>query len=141
MFAFSPFPDYTKRFVKSVTARIWLNHLKSATATFRSDQCSLQVSLAPTIKVLDWIIRKNLSQMPWCNIFVLTVAETKPLTFAKAWISDVARNFRLPNRGGEIDLIGWDRDVLCFIEVKTRTTRNVKPAEAGRWIAKSFANC
>jgi putative endonuclease len=42
----------------------------------------------------------------------------------------VSRNFRSPHRRGEIDLIGWDKDVLCFIEVKTRTTRDVKPAEA-----------
>ncbi len=42
----------------------------------------------------------------------------------------VARNFRSPHHRGEIDLIGWDKDVLCFIEVKTRTTRDVKPAEA-----------
>ena len=42
----------------------------------------------------------------------------------------VARNFRTPRHHGEIDLIGWDKDVLCFIEVKTRTTRDVKPAEA-----------
>jgi putative endonuclease len=42
----------------------------------------------------------------------------------------VARNFRSPRRRGEIDLIGWDGDVLCFIEVKTRTSREVKPAEA-----------
>ena len=42
----------------------------------------------------------------------------------------VARNFRTPLRRGEIDLIGWDDDVLCFIEVKTRTTRDVKPAQA-----------
>jgi putative endonuclease len=42
----------------------------------------------------------------------------------------VARNFRSPNRRGEIDLIGWHKDVLCFVEVKTRTTRDVKPAEA-----------
>ena len=42
----------------------------------------------------------------------------------------VARNFRSPRRRGEIDLIAWDKDVLCFIEVKTRTTRDVKPAEA-----------
>lgn len=42
----------------------------------------------------------------------------------------VARNFRSPRRKGEIDLIAWDGDTLCFIEVKTRTTRDVKPAEA-----------
>lgn len=39
-------------------------------------------------------------------------------------------NFRTPRCRGEIDLIGWDKDVLCFIEVKTRTTRDVKPPEA-----------
>jgi len=42
----------------------------------------------------------------------------------------VARNYRSPRRSGEIDLVGWDGEVLCFIEVKTRTTRDVKPAEA-----------
>jgi putative endonuclease len=42
----------------------------------------------------------------------------------------VARNYRSPRRRGEIDLIGWDGNVLCFIEVKTRTSREVKPAEA-----------
>lgn len=42
----------------------------------------------------------------------------------------VARNFRSPRCRGEIDLIGWEADVLCFIEVKTRMSRDVKPAEA-----------
>ena len=42
----------------------------------------------------------------------------------------VARNYRTARLHGEVDLIGWDKDVLCFIEVKTRTTRDVKPAEA-----------
>lgn len=42
----------------------------------------------------------------------------------------VERNFRSPRSRGEIDLIGWQDDVLCFIEVKTRTTRDVKSAEA-----------
>jgi putative endonuclease len=47
----------------------------------------------------------------------------------------VARNFRTARHRGEIDLIGWDTrkdkdEVLCFIEVKTRTTRDVKPAQA-----------
>ena len=42
----------------------------------------------------------------------------------------VARNFRSPLCRGEIDLIGWEGDVLCFIEVKTRTSQDVKTAEA-----------
>lgn len=46
----------------------------------------------------------------------------------------IARNFRTARHRGEIDLIGWDcgnkEDTLCFIEVKTRTTRDVKPAAA-----------
>jgi putative endonuclease len=47
----------------------------------------------------------------------------------------VARNFRTARHRGEIDLIGWYRgkdkeEVLCFIEVKTRTTDDVKPAHA-----------
>ncbi len=42
----------------------------------------------------------------------------------------VARNYRSPRSRSELDLVGWDKETLCFIEVKTRTTRDVKPAEA-----------
>jgi len=42
----------------------------------------------------------------------------------------VARNYRSPKYRGETDLIGWDHDMLCFIEVKTRTSRDVKTPEA-----------
>ncbi|HKF20393.1 MAG TPA: YraN family protein [Candidatus Angelobacter sp.] len=42
----------------------------------------------------------------------------------------IARNYRSPRSRGELDLVGWDSEVLCFIEVKTRTTRVVQPAEA-----------
>ncbi|MGI9103867.1 MAG: YraN family protein [Terriglobales bacterium] len=41
-----------------------------------------------------------------------------------------ARNWRSPRHRGELDLVGWDGDVLCFIEVKTRSTREVATAEA-----------
>ena len=42
----------------------------------------------------------------------------------------VARDFRSPRRRGDIDLIAWDKATLCFIEVKTRSSRNFMPAEA-----------
>jgi putative endonuclease len=41
-----------------------------------------------------------------------------------------AQGWRTPKAHGDLDLIAWDNDVLCFIEVKTRTTRAVAPAEA-----------
>jgi putative endonuclease len=42
----------------------------------------------------------------------------------------VARDYRSPRRRGDIDLIAWEKDTLCFIEVKTRSRRNFMPAEA-----------
>jgi len=39
----------------------------------------------------------------------------------------VATNFRVPHNRGEIDLIGWDKDVLCFVEVKTRSDDSFAP--------------
>ena len=40
----------------------------------------------------------------------------------------VARNYRTAFRKSELDLIGWEGDTLCFIEVKTRTSSDI-PAE------------
>jgi putative endonuclease len=43
----------------------------------------------------------------------------------------VARNYRTPASRSELDIIGWDHDTLCFIEVKTRTVRDdLLPAES-----------
>jgi len=42
----------------------------------------------------------------------------------------VARNFRSPQCRGEIDLIGGEKGVLCFVEVKTRSNRDMKTGVA-----------
>ena len=41
----------------------------------------------------------------------------------------IARNYRSPRSRSELDMVGWDGEVLCFIEVKTRTSRDIQPAE------------
>ncbi|MDE3179362.1 MAG: YraN family protein [Acidobacteriota bacterium] len=43
----------------------------------------------------------------------------------------VARNLRLRRDAGELDMAGWDGNVLAFVEVKTRTSREAGlPEEA-----------
>lgn len=40
----------------------------------------------------------------------------------------VARRWKSTKLRGDVDLIGWEGDCLCFIEVKTRTERGFVPA-------------
>jgi putative endonuclease len=42
----------------------------------------------------------------------------------------VERRWRSPELRGDLDLIAWDGDTLCIIEVKARTARDFAPAEA-----------
>jgi putative endonuclease len=41
----------------------------------------------------------------------------------------VDRRWRSAKLWGDVDLIGWDGEWLCFIEVKTRSGRDAMPAE------------
>lgn len=42
----------------------------------------------------------------------------------------VARRWSCGDRPGDIDLIAWQGSLLCVVEVKTRTARDITPAEA-----------
>jgi putative endonuclease len=42
----------------------------------------------------------------------------------------VARRWKSAKLWGDVDLIGWDGEWLCFIEVKTRSGRDAMPAES-----------
>ena len=85
-----------------------------------------------TIRILDWIGGKTLPPDKIAEHLRVGRRGEEDAYFHLRTMGYVmvARNFRSPNRRGEIDLIGWDHDVLCFVEVKTRTTHDVKPAEA-----------
>lgn len=41
----------------------------------------------------------------------------------------VARRWHSARLRGDLDLVAWDRDTLIIFEVKTRTTRDLAPAE------------
>ena len=83
------------------------------------------------VRLLDWVASHTLvpQKIPAHQRTGRRGEEDAYFHLRKTGYVMVARNFRSPRRRGEIDLIGWHNDVLCFVEVKTRTTRNVKPAE------------
>jgi putative endonuclease len=83
------------------------------------------------VRVLDWIARfLPADEMPLHQRIGRQGEEAAYFYLRKLGYTMVARNFRSPRCRGEIDLIGWEKDILCFVEVKTRSTRDVKPGEA-----------
>jgi len=85
-----------------------------------------------TIRAIDWLASRTLpaDKLPEHQRTGRRGEEEAYFHLRKLGYTMVARNFRSPKLRGEIDLIGWDADVLCFIEVKTRTSQGVKPPEA-----------
>jgi putative endonuclease len=85
-----------------------------------------------TLRALDWLAAKTLTaeDTPAHLRTGRRGEEDAYFYLRRRGYTIIARNYRSPNHRGELDLVGWERDVLCFIEVKTRTTRDVKPAEA-----------
>src|SRR5215475_1939883 len=85
-----------------------------------------------TLRTLDWLIAHTLSleDIPEHQRTGRRGEEAAYFYLRRRGYVMIARNYRSPNHRGELDLVGWDKDVLCFIEVKTRTSRDIKPAEA-----------
>jgi putative endonuclease len=91
-----------------------------------------------TLHALDWVSDRTLprAQMPAHQRTGRRGEEDAYFYLRRRGYVIIARNYRSPHSRGELDLVGWDGDVLCFVEVKTRTTRAVKPAEAAVDYAK-----
>lgn len=85
-----------------------------------------------TLRVLDWLAAKTLpvDHRPQHLKTGQRGEEDACFYLRRRGYILISRNYRSPHHRGELDIVGWDGDVLCFIEVKTRTTRAVKPAEA-----------
>lgn len=86
-----------------------------------------------TLRSFDWIAARAAlpgDESPAHQITGRRGEEAAYFHLRKLGYTIISRNFRSPRCRGEIDLIGWDKDILCFIEVKTRSTRDVKPGEA-----------
>ncbi len=85
-----------------------------------------------TLRALDWLAAKTLApeDIPGHLRTGRRGEEDAYFYLRRRGYTIIARNYRSPHHRGELDLVGWERDVLCFIEVKTRTTRYINPAEA-----------
>ncbi len=127
------FPEWVLSLLLELTATCVVTSVtaKSEEAKHRLPMLSARLTHA-TIRIIDWIATKTLppENIPEHLRTGRRGEEDAYFYLRRLGYVMVARNFRSPNRRGEIDLIGWDKDVLCFVEVKTRTTHDVKPAQA-----------
>lgn len=85
-----------------------------------------------TLHAMDWIIRRTRTTEETAEHLQTGRRGEEDAYFylRRRGYTFIALNYRSPNHRGEIDMVGWDGDVLCFVEVKARTTRDIKPAEA-----------
>ncbi len=85
-----------------------------------------------TLRALDWLAAHTLplEGLPAHQLTGRRGEEAASFYLRRKGYVIIARNYRSPHHRGELDLVGWNQDVLCFIEVKTRTTHDIKPAEA-----------
>src|SRR5579859_5724874 len=85
-----------------------------------------------TLRTLDWLAARTLppEDLPAHQLTGRRGEEDAYFYLRRRGYTIIARNYRSPHHRGELDLVGWEKDVLCFVEVKTRTSHDVKPAEA-----------
>lgn len=88
--------------------------------------------LERTLDGLDWVARTR-GRMENLPKHLMTGIEGEDAVFhylrGKGY-TVVARRWSSGDAPGDVDLIAWQGDLLCFIEVKTRTARDMTPAQA-----------
>lgn len=84
-----------------------------------------------TLAGLTWIARKRGRNMGPAHLTVGIEGEDAVFFYLlRKGYTIVARRWTSGDVPGDVDLIAWDGQILCFVEVKTRTARDMTPAEA-----------
>jgi putative endonuclease len=87
--------------------------------------------LERSVAALDWIAkRRGGSNLPQHLVTGMSGEDVAFFELRRKGYTIVARRWSAGNLPGDLDLIAWHGDLLCFIEVKTRTAHDMTPAEA-----------
>ncbi len=87
--------------------------------------------LERTLAGLDWLAARR-GRTPALPAHLLTGIEGEEAACSyllRKGYTVVARRWSAGNLPGDLDLIAWQGPMLCFFEVKTRTARDMTPAE------------
>ena len=86
--------------------------------------------LEKTLTCLDWLStrRGRVSALP-AHLTGIEGEEAAYFYLRRKGYTVVARRWSVGNVPGDLDLIAWQGPLLCFFEVKTRTARDLMPAE------------
>lgn len=81
---------------------------------------------------LDWMVRRS-GRAPARPAHLSTGLEGEDAAYfflrRKGYVV-VARRWSPGHEPGDIDLIAWDGELLCIVEVKTRTAHDIAPAQS-----------
>jgi putative endonuclease len=83
-------------------------------------------------KTLGWLDRKAQRRNPEMPAHLLVGMAGEDAAFCellRKGYTVVARRWSASHQRGDLDLVAWNGPILCFIEVKTRTARDLSPAE------------
>jgi putative endonuclease len=83
-------------------------------------------------KALAWMdgkARRRSPQMPAHLLAGIAGEDAAFCALLRKGYTVVARRWTASNRLGDLDMVAWNGPILCFIEVKTRTARDMTPAE------------
>ena len=87
--------------------------------------------LERSVAGLDWIARKRGAEaaVPAHLLIGLQGEDAAYFFLRRKGYVLVARRWSAGHEPGDIDLIAWQGQLLCIVEVKTRTARDLSPAE------------